>query len=201
MDVCHDAEAHAAVAARVQGLRDGQGMCAEARELLHEVLVSEGLSPGRIFSATERLWTYNYRSSQASMTEKIIGLMLGGDRCYRVIEEDVQDGLQCVFFSWDEVKEAPYTTTVRDGDEYVILCVIKFVFVREVRRWHLMASDFMPLPLGWLTTTATLAMPFVRLATACMQLGYRRIGQKLCSTIAQRTALSAERLAWQAVCT
>jgi len=182
------------------GLRDGRSMSAEAREVIHECLISEGFRPGRTFSPTERLWIFDLANSGASMAEKLVGLMLSAYCCYRVVEEEVPDGLQCVFFSWDEAKGAPCNHTVKSGEEYVTVAVLKFAVDREVRRWRLMATDIVPLPLGWLTSTPTLLTPFIRLANACMRRAYRRVGQKFCSIIAQRTVLSTEQPAWLAVC-
>ena len=68
------------------------GWSAEAREILHWYLAEEGMSPGQIFSASDRLWV-NTPRARASFVERMLVMMLGGSNVpVRCIEEEIKDG-------------------------------------------------------------------------------------------------------------
>ena len=168
------------------------GWAAEAREIIDGHLMEDGMVRGHIFSSTDMLWQYD--GSRQSFSERVLTMMCGAATPFRCIYEELDNGIQIVFFGWDE-SEQEIIGSKEAEDGFLNLCVLKFVFLEELRRWRCTSGDciqpVMTKRIGWLESrnNSVLSSPFINLARWVSRASYRKMHASIKGLIAQRNAV------------
>ena len=117
-------------------------------------------------------------------------MMCGATIPFRSIYEELDNGIQIVFLGWDE-SEQEIIGSKEAEDGPLTLCVLKFVFLEELRRWRCTSGDCFSLPIGWLDSrnNSVLSSPFINLARWVSRASNRRMYASVKRLIAQRNAV------------